>query len=258
MVFSLKKLTCILATALSVVVWFSSINSARAESSTVKPAIGITSLYNNKDLQTRKAQIFSNVLKYTVATPFELPPGIQIPPTKEEFDKTVVPSLVSALGDGSVTEAWLDFQGVKAATAGNQLFTIDAPIGEKLYTVVAGKPLQQCPIQIEDTQIAYFTEEHEAVQKASQLDQAGYLVYVSPVKELREKVLDALYDRYTQGNKESGCFLVNGATKKITVDLKDIYGLLPPDLQQPARQEPFVFTPKGSDFLYVVNARKTV
>jgi hypothetical protein len=55
------------------------------------------------------------------------------------------------------------------------------------------------------------------------MDTQGYFIYISPVKELRKKVLDSLYDQYKNGKKNPTCVLVNGATQKITVNLQDIF-----------------------------------
>ncbi|MEO3705922.1 hypothetical protein [Trichormus azollae] len=94
-------------------------------------------------------------MNYGIAVTFELPPGFQIPASKKLFYKNVVPKLIDALGNGSVTKAWFDFQAANTATAGNKLFTVDAPLGGKLYSVVAGKSAQECPLENEDTQIAF-------------------------------------------------------------------------------------------------------
>lgn len=191
-------------------------------------------------------------MNYGIAVTFELPPGFQIPASKKLFYKNVVPKLIDALGDGSVTKAWFDLQAANTATAGNKLFTVDAPLGGKLYSVVAGKSAQKCSLENEDTQIAFFTDATKASAKAKELDTQGYFIYVSPVKEFRKKVLDSLYDKYKDGKKNITCFLVNGATQKITVNFQDIFSFLPPDLQQPAWETPFVLFPKLGKNLYLV------
>lgn len=252
----MKKLSRIFIVILTFILWLGGLNPALADSKTL---LGITTLYSTSEQQAQGVTVYKDILQYAIATPFALPPNFPIPATKEEFDKTVVPGLVKVLGDGSVTKAWFDFQAGQAKSTGNQLFSVDAPLGQKLYSVVAGKPSQQCPLTIQDTQIDFFLNSDDAAKRAKELDAQNYFIYVSPVKELRKKLLDALYDQYSSGNKNPSCFLVNGTTKKITVDFQDIYTLLPPQLQQPAKERPLVFLPKsGNEFLYVVNARQSV
>ncbi|WP_413173458.1 hypothetical protein [Anabaena azotica] len=265
----LKKFTSFVAIILSFVMLFGGVHSALADTTptpTLAPTItsnpaqttlGITTIYSTPEQQQKGVTVYDDILNYGIAVPFKLPPGFQIPASKKIFEKNVVPKLVDALGDGSVTKAWFDFQAANTATAGNKLFTVDAPLGGKLYSVVAGKPAQQCPLEIEDTQIAFFTDATKASAKAQELDTQGYFIYVSPVKELRKKVLDSLYNQYRNGKKNATCFLVNGATQKITVNFQDIFTLLPPDLQQPARENPFVLFPKLGKNLYIVNARQS-
>jgi hypothetical protein len=252
-----KKLTCFLAAILSFVVWLGGLSPALAQSSP-KPALGITSLYLNAEEQKQGYNVYHDILQYAVAIPAqEIPQGVPIPPTKEEFQK-LLPGLVEKLGDGSVTKAWFDFQAARAETYGNELFSVNAPSGQKIYTVVAGDPQLSCPLQIKDTQIAFFTDANRAIQKAKELDARNYLVYVSPSKELSAKALEALYDRYQSSQNNTACFIVDGSTQKITADFQNIFALLPPRLQQPARQKPFVFTPRGgNDYLYLVNARQS-
>ncbi|MEH2259524.1 hypothetical protein [Nostoc sp.] len=252
----MKKLSHILIIILSFILWLGGLSPALADNKTV---LGVTTLYSTPSEQGQGVTVYKDILQYAIATPFSLPPNFPIPATKEEFDKTVVPRLVKGLGDGSVTKAWFDFQAGEAESTGNQLFSVDAPSGEKLYSVVSGKPLQQCPLEVQDTQINFFLDSDDASKRAKELDAQGYFIYVSPVEELRKKVLDALYDQYSSGSKNPSCFLVNGTTKKITVDFQEIYTLLPPQLQQPAREKPLVFLPKNeNEFLYVVNARESV
>ncbi|MEH1772481.1 hypothetical protein [Nostoc sp.] len=252
----MKKLSRIFIVLLIFMLWLGALSPAFADNKTV---LGITSLYSTPEEQGQGVKVYQDILQYKIATPFALPPKYPIPATKEEFDKIVVPGLVEQLGDGSVTKAWFDFQAGQAQIAGKELFSINAPLGQKIYSVVAGKPLQQCPLEIQDTQIDFFLDSKKAAKRATELDEQGYFIYVSPVEELRRKVLDALYDQYSSGSNNPSCFLVNGTTKKITVDFQDpdIYPLLPPDLVQPGKDKPLVFLPKsGKEFLYVVNARQ--
>lgn len=251
----LKRFTVLLAAALSFIMLFGGISPALAD--TTENTLGITTFYSTPEQQKQGVTVYQDILNYGVAVPFQLPPDFVIPNSKKAFEKKVAPQLIDALGDGSVTKAWFDFQSAKTATSGNQLFRIDAPVGEKLYSVVAGKPAQQCPLEIEDTQISFFTDATKAITKAQDLDHQGYLIYVSPDKNLREKVIDDLYDQYKAEKKNKACFLVNGATQKVTVDFQEIFTLLPPGLQQPAQDQPFVFFPKLGNKLYIVNARQT-
>ncbi|MGJ5631887.1 hypothetical protein [Nostoc sp. CALU 1950] len=251
----MKNLSRIFIVLLTFILWLGGLSPAFADDKTV---LGVTSLYSTSEQQEQGVKVYKDILQYGIATPFSLPPDFQIPATKAEFDQKVVPGLIKVLGDGSVTKAWFDFQAGEAQIATKELFSIDAPLGQKIYSVVAGKPLQQCPLKIQDTQIDFFLDSDKAVERAKELDEQGYFIYVSPVKELRKKVLDALYEQYSGSNNPS-CFLVNGTTQKITVDFQDpdIYPLLPPQLQSPGKNKPLVFLPKsGSEFLYVVNARQ--
>jgi hypothetical protein len=99
--------------------------------------LGITTIYNTLEQQQKGVIAYDDILNYGIAVPFKLPPKSQIPASKKLFDKNVVPKLVDALGDSSVTKAWFHFQAGNTATAGNKLFTVDAPLGGKLYSVVA-------------------------------------------------------------------------------------------------------------------------
>jgi hypothetical protein len=201
----MKKLTYILSAVLSLVLLFSHLNPVLADS-TPSTSLGTTSFYTTQTEQEQEVKVYRDLLKYNIATPLQIPAN-SIPATKEEFDTKYVPNIVKALGDGSVTKAWFDFQGVDSPTAGKQLFTVNAPLGQKIYSVVAGKPLQQCPLEIQDTQISFFLDQNKATQKAEELDKKGYFIYVSPSEELRKKVLDNLYDQYSVG-KNPACFLV--------------------------------------------------
>ncbi len=142
----------------------------------------VTTLYSTPQQQGQGVTVYKDILQYAIATPFSLPQNFPIPATKEEFDKTVVPKLVKALGDGSVTKAWFDFQAGEAESTGNKLFSVDAPSREKLYSVVSGKPLQQCPLEVQDTQINFFLDSDDASKRAKELDAQGYFIYVSPVE----------------------------------------------------------------------------
>lgn len=251
----MKRVIGVLAIILGSILWLSPVNPVFAQSSSIDSAQGIISVYNNPELQKQKKEIFEQ-LNYQISIPFELPPGIKIPDTKQEFDHQFLSQGVKTLGDGSITQAQFDFQGLIAESVGAELFTVDAPLGKRLYSVVAGQPLEQCPLEIKDTQIAFFTDKDKAIEKADELAHNDYLVYVSPEKKFSKDVVDNLYAAYSEHSRDRACFGVDGATRQISVDFKDIYELLPPRLQQPAKLRPFVFYPKG-DFLYVVNARSS-
>jgi hypothetical protein len=249
----MKKLTGLLATILTFTLWFGGISPAFAQN---KPpvVIGTTEIFTDQTQQMQQVEVYQKI-GYSIANPFKIP-AESIPATKEEFDEKVVPKLVKMLGDGSVNQARFDFKDVEGSPSENQVFTVYAPLGQKIYSVVAGQPAEQCPLEIKDTQISFFIDEEKAKEKANELDKQGYFIYVSPVQDLRKKVLDNFYDQYSP-DKNTSCFVITGETKKVSIDFKEIFNLLPTDLQQPARQKPFVFTPKATDaFLYVVNARK--
>ena len=228
------------------------------------PSRGITTLYVTPEQQAEGVNVYKNILKYDVAIP-NLDLSAMLPENLSDFPAAYQPFLEQGRKNnginGSFTEGWFDFQGATAVTPGtNTLFTINAPLNDRIYSVVAGKPSSQCPLKIEETAIAFFDNVKAAESKANELDANGYLVYVSPSDNLTIKAFSQLfYDQHTGKKKtNSACFLVSGATEQVTTDFRQIFPLLPPALQQPARQAPFQYFPRTGNFIYLVNARKTL
>ncbi len=215
--------------------------------------IGLTAFYPNPEGQSQKIQALGQIKQptdnkeqvYTIAVPLSFPP--------------------SGLGDGSFQQADLDFSSAMPSvpdTAARISFT--GPIQQtqdkdgktvnetgKLYSVVAGINLDVCPVAIRDTQIAFFDTPEEASDKAKVLFNQGYLVYVTNNKEVQDATIAKI-----KCKPEIGKVLVTGQTKKVTVDFKDVYTLLPSALQPTAKNSTFVYTPKEKDgTIYLVNAR---
>jgi hypothetical protein len=167
------------------------------------------------------------------------------------------------LGDGSFQSADLDFSTTQPTIPKtNTRISFTGPIGtnngvpetSKLYAVVAGNPkLNTCPIEVQETQIAFFNQKDDADTKAQVLSDEGYLVYVTSNAVVQKEAIDKLMKLNCQPNAQG--VVVNGKTQKVTVDFTDIFNLLPQNLQQPAKNSPFVYSPKG-DSIYLVNARK--
>ena len=211
--------------------------------------------------------MYGNILKYDVAIP-NPDLSAMLPENLSDFPAAYQQVLEQGRKNnginGSFTEGWFDFQGATAVTPGtNTLFTIDASRDsrdDRIYTVVAGKPSSKCPLNIQETAIAFFDNVGAAESKANELDANGYLVYVSPSDNLTIKAFSQLFYDQATGKKKtnSACFLVSGATEKVTTDFRQIFPLLPPALQQPARQAPFQYFPRTGNFIYLVNARKTL
>jgi hypothetical protein len=260
----MRKLTSFLAAILSFVVCLGGVSPALAQQAPQPPSRGITTLYVTPEQQVEGVKVYGNILKYDVAIPN---PDLSayLPDNVKDFPAAYQPILEQGRKNngtnGSFTEGWFDFQAAGAVTPGtNTLFTIDAPLNGRIYTVVAGKPSSQCPLNIQETAIAFFDNVKAAESKANELDGKGYLVYVSSVDNLTIKAFSELfYDKDTGKKKtNSDCFLVSGATEKVTTDFSQIFSLLPPKLQGPARQAPFEFSPRVGEFIYLVNARKTL
>lgn len=257
----MKKLTYFLAAILSFVVCLGGVSPALAQ---LQPSSrGITTFYNTSEQQAQGVNTYQNILNYDVAIPTDL--SARLPENLSDFPKTFKEFLAEGRlrngTNGSFTEGWFDFQASTAATPGsNQLFTIKAPDGYRIYSVVAGLPASQCPLEIRTTEIAFFDNVAQAIKKANDLDKAKFLVYVSPDDDLTIKAFSELFYDSTTGKKKTNkdCFLVSGATEKVRVNFQSIFDLLPPRLQQPARQEPFEYFPKYPNFIYLVNARKTL
>lgn len=258
----MKKLTYFLAAILSFVVCLGGVSPALAQ---LQPSSrGITTFYNTSEQQAEGVNTYQNILNYDVAIP-NPDLSARLPENLSDFPKTFKEFLAEGRlrngTNGSFTEGWFDFQASTAATPGsNQLFTIKAPDGYRIYSVVAGLPASQCPLEIRTTEIAFFDNVAQAIKKANDLDKAKFLVYVSPDDDLTIKAFSELFYDSTTGKKKTNkdCFLVSGATEKVRVNFQSIFDLLPPRLQQPARQEPFEYFPKYPNFIYLVNARKTL
>ena len=260
----MRKLTSFLAAILSFVVCLGGVSPALAQQAPQPASRGITTLYVTPEQQAQGVNVYADILKYDVAIP-NPDLSAMLPENLKDFPAAYKPILEKGQKEngtnGSFTEGWVDFQAASAVTPRtNTLFTIDAPLNGRIYTVVAGKPSSQCPLNIQETAIAFFDNVKAAESKANELDGKGYLVYVSSVDNLTIKAFSELfYDKDTGKKKtNSDCFLVSGATEKVTTDFSQIFSLLPPKLQGPAKQAPFEFSPRVGEFIYLVNARKTL
>ncbi|HLP89515.1 MAG TPA: hypothetical protein VK184_13100 [Nostocaceae cyanobacterium] len=267
----MKKLTSFLAIIFSFLICFSSVSPAFAQTTlgsqslttqttTNPPVFSLTNFYSNPDNQAEGVKVY-NQLGYDVIIPNQ---PTQLPPTLSEFNETF-PKILQQQQlkngiNGSFTKGRFDFQAAVAQAAGDELFEINAPLNGRLFTVVAGLPASECPLKIADTQIAFYDTVKEALVKANELSNNKYLVYVSPsIKLTTETFGKIFYDSNGNQKIDPNCFIVSGATEKATVDYRDIFFLLPPRLQQPAKLAPFVFSPKPtSPFIYLVNARKNL
>lgn len=226
---------------------------------------GLTSFYDNRAAQKSKIEVLSN-LGASIAVPFvkdSLPANfasLSDSELIEQLKSIPIDDLITALGDGAFQQGVFDFEQAQAVIPGTDTsFTVTGELAAdngsltvgKLYSVVAGKPnLSACPVSIEDTQIAFFDEASEADAKAAELAHEGYLVYVTGNRAVQKAAVKKLLDL--------GCVFVNGVTKKVTVDFRDIFYLLPSrtsSLQQITREYPLVYLPK-TDSIYLVNSRK--
>ena len=204
--------------------------------------VGLTHFYNNPTPQKEAVETLKN-------TGFNIAVPLNINDLTEQ-----------GLGDGSFQRADLDFtQSVPSIPETNTRIQFDGPItNSTLYSVVAGQvDKNSCPIEIKDTQIAFFDTESEAITKAEELSKSddGYLVYVSPNQEATNRALEKIKELNCQPNAKG--IVVNGATRRVTVDFSDIYTLLPTKLQQSAKDSSFMYSPKGAgNPIYLVNGRK--
>ncbi|MBD2151696.1 hypothetical protein H6F44_16435 [Pseudanabaena sp. FACHB-1277] len=261
----MKKLATFLAVVLSFVLCLGGVNPAFAQQATQPKSRGITTFYVTPQQQAEGVNVYHDILKYDVAIP-NIDLSAVLPEDLTDFPaayKQVLEASRQKNGvNGSFTEGWFDFQGASAVVPGtNTLFAVDVNSPQdRIYSVVAGLPASQCPVKIANTQIAFFDSVVDADSKAKELDSRGYLVYISPVDDLTIKAFSQIFYDQTTGKKktDSNCFLVSGATEKVTTDFKKIFTLLPPKLQQPARQQPFEFEPRVGDSIFLVNARKDV
>ncbi|MGM3305053.1 hypothetical protein ACSQ6I_03550 [Anabaena sp. WFMT] len=259
----MKKLTSFLAAILSFIICLGGVSPALAQQIPQPTSRGITTFYLTPEQQKQGVQIYQQ-LKYDVAIPnpdlsAALPQNLQDFPAV--YKKVLAEGRRKNGTNGSFTEGWFDFQASTAVIPGtNTLFTINAPRDGRIYSVVAGSPAAECPLKINNTEVDFFDNVKDAETRAGELDGKGFLVYVSPNDDLTIKAFSQLFYDQATGKKKtnSACFLVSGATEKVTTDFKQIYTLLPPALQQPARQAPFEFSPRVGNFIYLANARKTL
>ena len=211
---------------------------------TDKLDLGLTSFYPDAASQQTKVNTLEK-LNYSISVPLNV---------KDLDDK---------LGDGSFQSADLDFSTTQPTVPGtNTRISFTGPITttngvaqtSKLYAVVAGKPkLSTCPVEVQETQIAFFNQKDDANAKAQSLSDQGYLVYVTTNAAVQKEAQTKIKELNCQPNAQG--VIVNGKTQKVTVDFTDIFNLLPQNLQLPAKNPPFVYSPKG-DSIYLVNARK--
>ena len=207
--------------------------------------LGITSFSTSPELQAGKVKTLKN-LEYNVAVPLNVS---DLTPAK--------------LGDGSFQIADLDFtQSVATIPGTNKRIGFEGattlgangkPTKGRLYSVVAGKQVpNSCPIEIEQTQIAFF-DTIEAADKQAATWSKDYLVYVTSNKDVQQ----AAAKKIIQLNcKPSSGIIVDGRTKNVSVDFTKVWPLLPRELQQPAKNGPFTYGPQVGTDIFVVNARK--
>lgn len=261
----MRKLTAFLATILSFIVCLGGVSPALAQQAPGLRSRGITTLYVTSASKDAGADVYRNILKYDVAIP-NPDLSAMLPENLSDFPETYKQVLAQGRQkngiNGSFTEGWFDLQGAIGRPSGsNQLFTIEAPDDYRIYSVVAGLPASQCPLTIKTTEVDFFDDVKGATEKAVDLDKKGFFVYVSPDDDLTIKAFSKLFYDQDTGKKKTNpdCFLVSGATQKVTMGFSKVFSLLPPKLQQDARQSPFQFTPRSDrDFMYLVNARKTL
>ena len=163
-------LTGMIVSVLAILV-FTVGNSALAQPVfTDKLDLGLTSFYPDAASQQTKVNTLEK-LGYGISVPLSV---------KDLGDK---------LGDGSFQSADLDFSTTQPTVPGtNTRISFTGPITttngvaqtSKLYAVVAGKPkLSTCPVEVQETQIAFFNQKDDANAKAQSLSDEGYLVYVT-------------------------------------------------------------------------------
>lgn len=260
----MKKLTSFLAIIFSLIIGLSAMTPALAQGVPQPPSRGITTFYATPEQQAQGVQVYGDILKYDIAIPN---PDLSAKLPENLSDFPAAYKVVLEMGrkkngvNGSFTEGWFDFQfSTPVVPKTNQLFTVNAPFDGRLYSVVAGLPASQCPLKIQSTAIAFFDKIEDAQKKAKDLDEKGYLVYVSPEDDLTIKAFSQLFYDQATGKKKTNkdCFLVSGATEKVTIDFQKIFPLMPPNLQQPARNGAFEYGPLTGNFIYLVNARKSL
>jgi hypothetical protein len=259
----MRKLTSFLAAILSFVVCLGGVSPAFAQQLPQPASRGITTFYLTPEQQAQGVLTYQQ-LKYDVSIPNPDLSNI-LPDDVKDFPAVYKPILEEGRRkngtNGSFTEGWFDFQAATAVTPGtNTLFTVNAPSNGRIYSVVAGLPADQCPLKINTTEVDFFDNVKDAETRAAQLDSKGFFVYVSPNDDLTIKAFSKLFYDQVTGKKKTNpaCFLVSGATEQVTNDFRQIFPLLPRQLQQPARQAPFQYFPRTGNLIYLVNARKTL
>ncbi|MEB3334547.1 MAG: hypothetical protein VKP70_06140 [Cyanobacteriota bacterium] len=205
------------------------------------PDVGLTSFYSDAQDQDKKVETLKT-LGFDVAVPLNV-------------------SELSSLGDGSFTQADLDFtSAVPSIPKTDKRITFQAPLGSnassRLYAVVAGIPDKgTCPITVQQTKIVFFDNQQAAEQAAKAIAQDGFLVYVTTDSSVQADAKQKIKDLNCQPDGTG--VIVNGKTKFVSVDFSNIWPLLPNNLQQAAKRSPFTYQPaSGSDAIYLVNARK--
>ncbi|MGK7939225.1 MAG: hypothetical protein AB4062_03535 [Crocosphaera sp.] len=283
---SMKKLTCFLAVILSFVISVSGINPAFAqddnpgyfppgpEYSTIylpqPESLGITKFYTTQANQTKEAKFDQDTLNEIVVIPnldyVELLRFLPSLPSDfpAYYQKILVENHKKNGVNGSFTEGIFDFTESKAVVPGtNRPINLNAPLDGRIYSVVAGKPASECPLNIKESAVAFFDNEDDASNKAKDLDKQGYLVYVSPVDDLTIKAFSQIfYEGQGLGplkDTNAKCLSVSGATEQVTVDFTHVFSLLTDqNLQQTAKQGPFEYSPLGGDYIYFVEATKAL
>ncbi|MCC3475850.1 MULTISPECIES: hypothetical protein [unclassified Microcoleus] len=257
----MKKLTSFLAAILSFVVCLGGVSPALAQELPQPASRGITTFYATENEQKAGVRFYEN-MGYVIAIPNDQISGL--PQKVGEFEKFFRPILENGRTqngtNGSFTEGGFDFRASIPVTSGtDERFDVIAPRDNRIYSVVAGLPASLCPLKIDTTEVDFFLNVEEAKTRAGELDNKGFLVYVSPKDDLTIKAFSKLfYDESGNLKTDNNCFLVSGASQKIQTDFRKISHLLPPSLQQQARQKPFTYLPKSGEFIYLVNARKTI
>ncbi|MBD2206576.1 hypothetical protein H6G33_30840 [Calothrix sp. FACHB-1219] len=260
----MKKFTSFLAVILSLVVYLSGASPALAQQSPQPPSRGIVTFYITPEQHALGLNIYKQ-LKYDLALPNPDTSAI-LPENLSDFPaayKQVLAQNQQNNGiNGSFTEAWFDLQAsTPVSPRTNTLFTVNAPLNGRIYSVVAGLPVaNQCPQKIKQTEIAFFDNVRDAERSADELDRKGYLVYVSPKDDLTVKAFSQIFYDQTNGKKQanSSCLLVSGTTENLRADFRQIFYLLPPALQMEAKQQPFDFFPRVGTYIYVANAVKNL
>lgn len=257
----MKKLTSFLAAILSFVVCLSGVSPALAQQDPQPASRGITTFYATENEQKAGVRFYKN-MGYVITIPNDQIPNL--PEKVADFEKFFRPILEKGRTqngtNGSFTEGGFDFRSSIPVTSGtDERFDVIAPRDNRIYSVVAGLPASLCPLKIKTTEVDFFLNVGDAKTRAGELDKKEFLVYVSPDDDLTIKAFSTLfYDASGNLKKDPNCFLVSGTSENIQTDFRKISHLLPASLQVKAGQKPFTYLPKSGDFIYLVNARKTI